>query len=262
MAVTENLIRVLGRYSEGLRLAAQHGSTSGVLVEYAYQNVPQGYGSLGRWIDWAFLQSSSWEGIRQRIDTTKELVTEVVSRRRALGLPTVVLDVASGTAPYLRDLVRERGGDDLVIECRDRDPRQVMHGRHLVASEGLERIVFSVGDATDDASYLTRHDPDVIVCVGLFPYLHDDDAVRTVLRLAYRHLAPGGCFVCSTIATAEALSPWETDPFRPRPATRPPERVAAWLHSTGFIRIEQRFSQRDGFALVGWKAPENSTHAS
>jgi SAM-dependent methyltransferase len=254
MAVTENLIRVLGRYSEGLRLAAQHGSTSAVLLEYAYRNQPQGSGTLGKWIDRTFLQLSTWTSVRQRIDTTKELVSEVLRRRRAAGQSTIILDIASGTARYLRELARERGGDDLIIECRDRDPRQIMHGRQLAASERLEGITFSVGDATDDASYLTNVDPDILLAVGLFPYLHSDDAVRTVMRLAYAHLAPGGCLICSTISDSTALSPWETDPFVARPATRAPETVAAWLRAAGFIRIDQRFSHRDGFALIGWKA--------
>ena len=53
------------------------------------------------------------------------------------------------------------GGDDLVIVCHDRDPRQVMHGRKLAADEGLQRFTFSVGDATDESSYLTSQDPDI-----------------------------------------------------------------------------------------------------
>jgi SAM-dependent methyltransferase len=253
MAVTENLIRVLGRYSEGLRLAAQHGSTSGVLLEYAYQNQPQGSGTFGKWIDRTFLQLSAWNTIRQRIETTKELVAEVLAKRRSARQSTMILDIASGTAPYLRELAREKGGADLLIECRDRDPRQVMHGRQLVAREALERITFSVGDATDDASYLTSVDPDILLTVGLFPYLHNNDAVRSVMRLAFAHLSPGGCFICSTISDSTALSAWETDPFRPRPATRNPETLAAWLRAAGFVRIDQRFSHRDGFALIGWK---------
>jgi len=253
MAVTSNLLRVLGRYSKGLRLAAEHGAMSGMLVEYAYQNEPQGEGLVGRWIDRTFLQSRSWDTIRQRIVTTKELVSEVLTKRRANRQATVILDIASGTAPYLRELAREHEGEDLIIECRDRDPRQVTHGRRLVARERLGAFSFSVGDATDEASYLTALDPDILLAVGLFPYLHGDEAVRTVLELAFKYVAPGGCFISSTIAATSALSPWETDPFRPRPAVRDPDSIVRWLRATGFIHVDQRYSQRDGFALIGWK---------
>jgi hypothetical protein len=45
----------------------------------------------------------------------------------------------------------------------------------------------------------------------------------------------------------------DTDTFGARPAVRPPETIAAWLRETGFVRIDQCFSQPQGFALIGWK---------
>jgi len=257
MPMTDNVIRILARYSEGLRLAAEHGPTSGVVFEYAFQNTPQGSGALGRWIDRTFLQLSAWESIRQRVQTTKDLVAEIVARRRAAGRTTTVLDVASGTGRYLRELAREKGGEDLEIACRDRDPHQVMHGRQLIIDEGLSRLTFSVGDATDDSSYLTPHDPDIVLAIGLFPYLQRDDQVRAVMRLSFSHLSPGGCFLCTTLANPHGwLAPWEGDSMAVRPATRSPETIAEWLRATGFACIDQRFSQPHGFALIGWKPEE------
>ena len=255
MAVTENVIRLLGRYSEGLRLAVEHGPHSGVVAEYAFQNTPQGNGKLGRLIDRRFLQLGAWESIRQRMQTTKELLVELLARRRAARLSTMILDVASGSARYLRELAREAGGPDLVIACHDRDPRQVMHGRQLIAAEQLARFTFSVGDATDHASYLTSRDPDVVLAIDLFPYLASDDAVRTVMRLAAMHLTPGGCFVCTTLGRAPRTVPeWNGNRVSLAPAIRAPETIAAWLRETGFVNIDQRFSQPEGFALIGWKA--------
>lgn len=257
MPMSDNVIRLLGRYSAGLRLAAQYGPSSGVVHEYAYENTPQGNGVLGRLIDRTFLGLRTWDNIRQRIQTTKDLLAELLMQRRTAGQPTVILDVAAGTARYLRELAREHGGEDLFIVCHDRDPRQVMHGRKLVADEALPRFTFSVGDATDESSYLISQDPDVALAIGLFPYLQRDDAVRMVMRLVYDHLSPGGCFVCSTLAKPPAwLKNWDGNGFSAAPAIRSPERVAEWLRSAGFTRIDQRFSQPYGFALIGWK-PED-----
>jgi SAM-dependent methyltransferase len=255
--MSENVIRLLGRYSAGLRLAAEYGPSSGVVHEYAYENTPQGDGLLGRWIDRTFLGLRTWDGIRQRIQSTKELLAELVAERRAAGRSTVILDVAAGTARYLRELAREHGGDDLVFVCHDRDPRQVMHGRKLARDEGLQRFTFSVGDATDDSSYLTSQDPDITLAIGLFPHLHSDDAVRAVMRLAYRHLSAGGGFICSTLAKPSAsLTDWDGNAFAAAARIRSPAQIAEWLRSTGFTRIVQRFSQPHGFALIGWK-PED-----
>jgi SAM-dependent methyltransferase len=257
MPVSDNLIRLLGRYSEGLRLAVEHGPTSGVLFEYACSNRPQGSGTIGRLIDRTFLHLSAWDSIRQRIQTSKDLVAEIVGRRRASGLPTVILDVASGTGRYLREIARERAGKDLVIHCRDRDPRQVVLGRKLAGVEGLSRFTFAVGDATDDSSYLVNDDPHLVLAVGLFPYLHRDDAVQAVMKLSFSHLSPGGCFICTTLSNPRArLASWEANGFGTRAAIRPPETIATWLRSSGFVRVTQRVSEPSGFALIGWKPEE------
>jgi SAM-dependent methyltransferase len=260
MAVTGNVIRILGRYSEGLRLAAEHGPTSGLVLEYAFDNLPKGSGAVGRLIDRTFLHLGTWDSVRQRMQTTKDLVAEILTRRRSGGLPTMILDVASGTGRYLRELARERGGDDLVIACHDRDPRQVTLGRQLIKAEALPRFTFSVGDATDHSSYLTSRDPDIVLAIDLFPLLHRDEDIRTVLRLAFEHLAPGGSFLCTTLARAmNGLAHWDTDAFRMRPALRQPEAIADWLRAAGFVHIDQRFSQPEGFALIGSKPKDRES---
>ncbi len=250
MVTSKNITRLLARYSDGVRLAVQHGPRSGLVCEYACRNQPHGVGLIGRWIDQRFLRSSTWDGLRQRVRSTKSIVAEIVARRRAGGQTTMVLDIAAGTARYLRELVREGGADDLIVAAHDRNPREVVLGRELVAAEGLPNFTFAVGDATDHSSYLTSRDPDVILAVGLFAHMPDDTAVRTVMRLAFAHLSEGGCFVCTTLTTPRVGDP---DAYGARPAARAPEVVARWLRETGFVHIDQRFSQPKGFALIGWK---------
>lgn len=253
--VAENVIRLLAPYSEGCRLAAEHGPTSGVVFEYACQNTPRGSGALGRWIDRSFLHLAAWDNLRQRVNLTRDIVAELVERRRAAALPTVILDIASGTALYLRQFAREHGGEDLYIVCRDRDPRQVMHGRELCNKEGL-KLTFAVGDATDQASYLVNRDPDLVLATGLFPQLQRDDSVRMVLRLTFEHLRPGGYFVCTTVCDPEAqLYPWETG-FWNNPAVRSSETVAGWLRATGFVDVDERAAAADTF-LIARKPEEN-----
>ncbi len=254
MPVSDNVLRLLGRYSAGIRLAAEYGPSSGVVHEYAFQNMPQGNSMVGRWIDRTFLGLRTWDNVRQRIQTTKELLGALLEHRRSAGLTTCILDVAAGTGRYLRELAREQSGDDLVIVCHDRDPRQVMHGRKLVADEGLQRITFSVGDATDESSYLISQDPDIALAIALFPYLHRDDAVRSVMRLTYSRLSHGGCLVCTTLTKPPAgLADWDGNPFAPQPAIRSPEEIAEWLRNTGFTHIDQTFSQPNAVAVIGWK---------
>jgi SAM-dependent methyltransferase len=254
MPLSDNVIRLLGRYSEGLRLAAEYGPSSGEVSEHAFQNVPQGSGILGRLIDRGFLHLSAWDSIRQRHQTTKQLVAELLAQRRAAGRPTTILDIGAGTGRYLRELAREHGGDDLQIICQDRDARRVLLGRQLATAEGLRHFTFAVGDGTDDCSYLMPGDPDIILAVSLFPHLHDDEEIRTVLRLTFRHLKAGGCLICTTLTSGSArLAPWEANGSTSGITIRSPEAVARSLTAAGFVRIRERFSQPGGVALVAWK---------
>lgn len=254
MAVAENVIRLLGRYSEGLRLTAEHGPRSGVVQEYAYRNTPHGNGPLGWLLDRTFLQLGTWGALRQRAKATKDLLAEILDRRRSLGWSTMILDVASGTAPYLRELARERGGDDLVIACHDRDPRQVTHGRQLIKSEGLKRFTFSVGDATDLASYITSRDPDIMLAIDLFPWFQSDEAVRTAMQLAFAHLTANGCFICSTLTRPRSrLVHWNADAFGYPPAVRSPAVIKEWMTAAGFEHLQEWRIEPDEYAIGGWK---------
>lgn len=254
MSVTGNMMRMLARYSEGLRLAARHGSESGILLEYAYENVPQGSGALGRWIDRTFLQLRRCDAMRRRVDLTREMIGGMVETRRAQGRRTVILDVAAGTARYLRELARASDRGALVIRCLDRNPHEVMLGRQLVSREGLPDFTFEVGDATDDASYLMSEDPDVILAIDIFPYLHDDRAVRTVLVHSFAHLAPGGIFVCTGAGTrppAEGTEHWGGSGFQLEPRLREATEIEQWMVAAGFTAITAVAIGEGRTALLG-----------
>lgn len=257
MPLIDRVVRHLARYSQGLQLAVEHGPQAGPVTEYVCDNKPSGSGWRGQYGERWFLALPTNKGTRERTHTTKELVREILLRRRSASEKTVILDVASGTARYLRELVKELDrADDLTIVCHDRSPRQVMWGRELVSEEKLGNFTFSVGDATDDASYLTRHDPDLILAMQLFPYLHKDEEVHTVLKLAFAHLRPGGCFLCTTtVKPPTGSSFWSADAFGRKPKCRAAETMKAWMIEAGFTQVDQRYSEPNGFALIGWKQP-------
>jgi len=255
MAVSYAIVRLLARVSEGWRLVAQHGAASAQFLEYACRNQPGGRGAIGRLCDRALLRADECSATRRRVATVRAVLVELVTLRRAAGMPTLILDVAAGSARYLRELVAADGGADLDIVCCDRDPRQVEYGRGLATTEGLHGMSFWVGDATDVSSYLTSHDPDVVVAVDIFPYLERDDAVRTVMRLAFDRLSPGGTLVCSTQTGRRAVW-WASNRSVSRvgPIDRPPALIATWLRATGFAHVDERRCDATDQILVARKA--------
>lgn len=235
MSVSESLIRLLARYSEGCRLAAEHGSHSGIVFEYACENTPRGKGALGRWIDRMFLQVSGGAALRRQLESRKRLLRSMIAEHRACGQPTTILDVASGTGRALREICRDDEGGDLFIVCHDRDPRKVMQGRELIARENLGNVSFAVGDATDQASYLVASDPDIVIAMGLFPLLQHDAAVRTVIRLAFDHMREGGQMLCTASRRGDpSAARWDSPVALPI-IDRQEETVAGWMRATGFV---------------------------
>ena len=241
MALSHAIVRLLARVSEGWRLVAQHGAASAQFLEYACRNHPEGRGSIGRLCDRALLRADECRASRRRVAAVQAILVELVTQRRAASTPTLILDVAAGSARYLRELVAAHGAADLNVVCCDRDPRQVEYGRGLATAEGLHGLSFWVGDATDVSSYLTSHDPNIVVAVDIFPYLERDDAVRTVMRLAFDRLSPGGTLVCSTQTGRRAVW-WASNRSVSRvgPIDRPAQVIATWLRATGFAQVEER----------------------
>ena len=60
------LMKGPGRLSRGIDLGWKHGFDSGVMLDYIYENRPQGLTPLGRLIDRSYLNAIGWRGIRVR----------------------------------------------------------------------------------------------------------------------------------------------------------------------------------------------------
>jgi SAM-dependent methyltransferase len=263
MALSHTIVRSLARLSQGWRVVSQYGAGSAQFLEYACRNQPEGRSAVGRLCDRALLRADECGASRRRVATVRAILVDLVTQRRAAGAPTLILDVAAGSARYLRELVAAHGAADLSIVCCDRDPRQVEYGRGLAATEGLHGMAFWVGDATDVSSYLTSHDPDIVVAVDIFPYLESDDAVHTVLRLAFDRLSPGGTLVCST-QTGRRSVWWASNRSVARvgPIDRPADVLANWLRATGFAAVDERRCDATDQVLVARKPDGTPTPAS
>ena len=253
MVTSAFVLRLLGKYSTGIRLAVEHGAGSASLYEYAYRNIPEGKGQLGRWIDRAFLDLGAWRAFRRQVGVTQEMVRQMVVNRRAGGLSTVVLDVSSGPAPYLRELVRQMGDAAPTVYCYDRNPHNVAMGRRLAQSESLTTIHFAVADPLDVASYLIPVHPNVILATGLFARL-DDECVRAVTALAFQSVAPGGYFLATMLAEPYPQPGYlGTLTFGARPVVRSTTLVMKWFAEAGFVEVTDAVGESTSVAVVGRK---------
>ncbi|MDR1367644.1 MAG: class I SAM-dependent methyltransferase family protein, partial [Candidatus Accumulibacter sp.] len=60
------LLKLAGKFSDGIRLGHQTGFDSGSSLDYIYRDTASGNGFIGRAIDRSYLDAVGWRGIRKR----------------------------------------------------------------------------------------------------------------------------------------------------------------------------------------------------
>jgi len=73
-------LKTIGKLSRGIQIGFQYGFDSGVMLEYVYKNQPSGITPLGTLIDWFYLNSQGWRGIRSRSQLMKTTLRRVLQQ--------------------------------------------------------------------------------------------------------------------------------------------------------------------------------------
>jgi len=238
-AALRGFLRTVGRASDGVRIAFDEGFTSGTMLDYIYRNSPSGRGILGPLIDQLYLSHPGWEAVRIRKAHLERLLLEAVGIETQLGRRPVILDVASGPARYLMDVLESDARARAV--CCDRDERVLAQGRAQAAARGLgDRIRFVVGDALSGKSLaLAEPRANIAIASGFYDWMTDDSVVRLSLTLLGNLLPPGGCLVFTNQSghvDLEMVQAVFLD-FHRRPlrmVTRPADLINRWAEAAGF----------------------------
>jgi SAM-dependent methyltransferase len=191
-------MRTLGRLSNGIRGGLATGFDSGAALDYVYQNRPSGIAPLGKLIDWFYLNSIGWRGIRQRKLNLAQLMRETALAVRDCGLSLRFLDIAAGRGGYILEVLRafEDSGPFAAL-LRDYDPANVEEGRKLIQENGLtDRVCFEAGDAFDRASLADiKPRPNVVIVSGLYELFPDNSRVQASLAGIAEVIETGGYLI-------------------------------------------------------------------
>jgi hypothetical protein len=254
-------LETIGRTSDGVRKGLERGFSSGEMLDYVYEDRPRGRLLLGQLIDRVFLDATGWRGIRERRANLARTLAGVVLARRAAGLPTRILDVASGPGRYLLDVARLVGPLGLELDCRDADDGALAQGRRLALELGLRNTSFTRHDALDPAGLSAiRPRPDVAVVSGLYEIVLDDGAVRASLSALVGLLPPSGLLVVTGQPRHPQLelirnllrhgdgSPWV---MRPRPTAL----VESWCRAAGAVDVHTTPDSQGIFTITLGRKP-------
>jgi len=183
-------LRILGSMSEGIRLGFEHGFDSGIIMNYIYENAPHGRGFIGKQLDASFLNQTTCKAFRSIRAIQREMITKYLEGRG--GKKTFIADLASGKADYIYDVLGKREYDARVL-LRDINEKTLNESK--AAAERLrlgDKLIYELGDALDPGSLGTISPvPDLVVEVGLYGIIHDDELLKKHLFDLKDILNPG-----------------------------------------------------------------------
>jgi SAM-dependent methyltransferase len=188
-------LRTVGRLSHGVQIGYKYGFDSGVMLEYVYRNQPSGITPVGKLIDWFYLNSEGWCGIRNRAELLKTTLLQTLQTYQQQGKPCILLDVACGGGRYDLEVLRQLPAESFRATLRDYKPENVTKARQLSDRLGVFAQI-EQADAFSDADLdRVQPRPNIVVVSGLHEILPDDNLIRHHFQQLYRIMPTSGTLI-------------------------------------------------------------------
>ena len=244
--ITKLFMQTLGRCSDGIKLGGDTGFDSGSSLDYVYRNQPSGWSPLGKLIDWFYLNSPGWSGIRIRKQCLEDLICQAIRAAGKTGRPIRIVDVAAGHGRYVLEAVSKSSDPVEDILLRDFQTENVAEGRALISKLGI-KARFEQGDAFDRASLAAlAPKPTIGIVSGLFELFPQNSLLRESLGGLADAIQPGGYLIYTgqpwhpqlemiarTLTSHRDGAAWVM-------RRRTQEELDELVHTAGFRKVAQR----------------------
>lgn len=182
-------LRTLGRLSCGIDTGFTYGFDSGIIMNYIYDNRARGKLGVGRVLDRMFLDQVTCRAFRSIKQIQVHMISQYLRERGEK--PTFIVDLASGKADYIYEILKSSDRKLKVLLC-DIAETSLRESRKIADELGFgDKVRFHQGDALD-AENLRRIEPkpDLLIEVGLYGIIHDDAILRAHLLDVGKILRP------------------------------------------------------------------------
>lgn len=247
------LMRTIGNLSDGIRIGNTYGYDSGVMIDYVYKNKPSGRFGLGRLIDWAYLNSVGWRGIRLRKLLLIRYLTNVVQDHLQIKPHIKYLDIACGGAEYDIATLKQFEASRIDVELRDYKTENIEKAKQNASANGLRSIRFKQADAFDAANYGDRWD--IVVASGFWEIIDDDALIKGCIQNIATSLNSGGSLVFTIQPyhpqlemAARALTSNTGKPWIMR--LRSLDLYKQWLQEAGLEYVSHEMEKHQIFGVV------------
>ncbi len=173
---------------------------SGINFDHIYSNEAKGYTKLGRIIDRILLNLPAAKATRYRKDKVISILKDEINKNIAKNKKTRIVDLASGPARYLVELITDDMKDRIEVLCLDIDKHSLDHGRKMAGNRPMlyrKSNILRIGSHHKRLSEKRGWSPNVVISSGLYEYL-DDESVVSSLKTIKDYLEPGGLLLFIT----------------------------------------------------------------
>lgn len=247
------LLRNVGTLSEGISVGYRYGFDSGNIMNYIYENKPQGSLYIGKAIDKAFLNQKTCKAFRSIKKIQKDFISNYIKERE--GQQTFIVDMASGEADYIYDMLQHCNSNVNVL-LRDINENTLFESSKVAQSMGLTKnIRYEVGDAFDvESLQKISPKPNLVIEVGLYGIIHEDQKIQDHFKALKEILDPDALLF--NVQThneqieliARALVNQDGDPCVWH--LRSAEQVIKWAKEAGFKNANIVMDPYDIYAVV------------
>lgn len=239
----KKIVRPILLLSKLGRTSVFGNADSGLNFDHMYRKKPKGITVFGKFVDKVLLNLPSVEATRHRKDIIIKILQNEIANNIVEGKKTKIVDIASGPARYVTELITNSNQEEIEVLCLDRDRRSLNFGKVLAGKKPIRYARADVSK-TEKLSKLSKRvswEPNVVISSGLFEYL-DDNVVKKILKDIYENLEKGGIIVfitqksnpskklMSKVCHTQDGSSWEL-------IYRDPEKIRIWLIESGFKAV-------------------------
>ena len=182
-------LRTLGRLSCGIDTGFTYGFDSGIIMNYIYDNKARGRLGVGKILDRMFLNQVTCRAFRSIKQIQIDMIDQYLRERN--GKPTFIVDLASGKADYIYEILKSSDRKLKVLLC-DIAESSLQESRNISDELGFsDKVRFRQGNALDTENLkCIEPKPDLLIEVGLYGIIHDDAILRSHLLDVGKILRP------------------------------------------------------------------------
>lgn len=217
---------------------------SGINFDHIYTNEAKGYTKFGKIIDRVLLNLPAAKATRYRKEKIIKILREEIDKNTSLNKKTRIVDIASGPARYLVELITDDIKDSVEALCLDVDVHSLDYGKNIAGGRPIlykKSNVLKIGAHHKRLSEKRNWQPNVVVSSGLYEYL-DDESVISSLKIIKNYLGKDGLLLFITqrdspnrkliekVGITKSGKEWKL-------FYREPKLIEAWLKETGYKDI-------------------------